>query len=510
MKNSNFIGLPFSGQISLFKDVDKDNYNKQILIPEGYKGFSAFHKYWGKKPVEYLVFLIEILTVPGEIILDPFLGSGLIVREAVSRGRNFIGIDINPISVEMAVLSLDLPLLSSFKEAIEQMHIEVRPEIEKTYKMKDSRIATHYLWEGDSLKSVWIAGRGKGKRQEIKPDNHDLDNLAKHYNYQSEFIREIKLFQNSRINTFKGMTTREIFTGRALFNIDLLLEYINSQPEQLRRALLLSLTAASGQMSKMVFAITGRGKTNGVRSDKIEVGSWVIGYWRPKLHFEINVWNCFINRALKLQKLLSDLKKPPHIRIVNDLDPLIGNCETTACIIGSDARVKMNEIKDESVSLVLTDPPHSDRIPYLELSELWNSIIGSESDFTKEIVVSNAKGRNKTKSVYSNEMKNFFSEAIRVTKKGGFIAFLFNARDELSWSYLKDFKELSEGIEYVGYFPMAYSANSVVQDNRKGGLKNDYILIYQKNTSTCSSTNHLSILNHLPGWSISFPTLKGD
>ena len=46
----------------------------------------------------------------------------------------------------------------------------------------------------------------------------------------------------------------------------------------------------------MVFAVTGRGKTKGKSADKVEVGSWVIGYWRPPLHFEVNVWNCFENR----------------------------------------------------------------------------------------------------------------------------------------------------------------------------------------------------------------------
>jgi hypothetical protein len=57
-------------------------------------------------------------------------------------------------------------------------------------------------------------------------------------------------------------------------------------------------------MSSMVFAITNRGKTKNQISKKIEVGSWVIGYWRPELHFEINVWNCFESKATKLYKAL--------------------------------------------------------------------------------------------------------------------------------------------------------------------------------------------------------------
>ena len=58
-------------------------------------------------------------------------------------------------------------------------------------------------------------------------------------------------------------------------------------------------------MTKMVFAVTGRGKTKENSLTKVEVGSWVIGYWRPRLHFEVNVWNCFENRVRKLVNALS-------------------------------------------------------------------------------------------------------------------------------------------------------------------------------------------------------------
>jgi hypothetical protein len=58
-------------------------------------------------------------------------------------------------------------------------------------------------------------------------------------------------------------------------------------------------------MSKMVFAVTSRGKTKGEISHKVEAGSWVIGYWRPSLHFEINVWDCFQRRLSKLQKAIA-------------------------------------------------------------------------------------------------------------------------------------------------------------------------------------------------------------
>jgi len=51
--------------------------------------------------------------------------------------------------------------------------------------------------------------------------------------------------------------------------------------------------------------------------------------------------------------------------------------------------------------LFITDPPHGDRIPYLELSEIWNVILREEPPFESEIVVSNAKERSKKSLGYN-------------------------------------------------------------------------------------------------------------
>src|SRR5437773_2657636 len=90
----------------------------QIESPDGYKGLAAFHKYWGKKPVECLAFLMEMLTRPGDVIIDPFVGSGFVGREAALRGRRFIGIDINPVAVELSRLLLDLPHAATIRAAV--------------------------------------------------------------------------------------------------------------------------------------------------------------------------------------------------------------------------------------------------------------------------------------------------------------------------------------------------------------------------------------------------------
>lgn len=48
------------------------------------------------KPVPLLRHLIEVLTLPGQMVVDPFLGSGSTCVAAQATGRECIGIEINP------------------------------------------------------------------------------------------------------------------------------------------------------------------------------------------------------------------------------------------------------------------------------------------------------------------------------------------------------------------------------------------------------------------------------
>ncbi|MCS6801775.1 MAG: DNA methyltransferase [Chloroflexota bacterium] len=46
--------------------------------------------------------LIELLSQPGDLVLDPFCGSGSVLVEAIAAGRRAIGVDLNPLAVLIA------------------------------------------------------------------------------------------------------------------------------------------------------------------------------------------------------------------------------------------------------------------------------------------------------------------------------------------------------------------------------------------------------------------------
>ena len=84
------------------------------------------------------------------------------------------------------------------------------------------------------------------------------------------------------------------------------------------------------------------------------------------------------------------------------------------------------------------------------------------------------------------------------------MAVMFNARSKSYWNSLNELEKTTR-LEYVGCYPMEYSAGSVVQDNRKGGLKTDYVLIYGKNMNSSQKKNIESVFRMINDWSANHP-----
>ena len=62
-----------------------------------------------QKPIELLERIIEISTDEGDVVLDPFCGSGTTLVASKLLHRDFIGIDINPAAIELCKKRLDSP-----------------------------------------------------------------------------------------------------------------------------------------------------------------------------------------------------------------------------------------------------------------------------------------------------------------------------------------------------------------------------------------------------------------
>ena len=73
---------------------------------DGSYGPHAWHPFPAKFPPQLPNFLIERLSEPGDVVLDPMAGSGTTLVEAVRLGRRAIGCDIDPLARMIAAAKL--------------------------------------------------------------------------------------------------------------------------------------------------------------------------------------------------------------------------------------------------------------------------------------------------------------------------------------------------------------------------------------------------------------------
>ena len=54
------------------------------------------------KPIKLFSYLISLVSRPGDVVLDPFIGSGTTAIAAQMLKRNWVGIELNPEYVKIA------------------------------------------------------------------------------------------------------------------------------------------------------------------------------------------------------------------------------------------------------------------------------------------------------------------------------------------------------------------------------------------------------------------------
>lgn len=458
-----------------------------------YKGIYALHKYWSKKPNNVIKHFILKYTNKGDIVLDPFCGSGVSVAEGIFTNRKAIGIDINPSAIFITRQTLSKVNTCDVENEFNRIRERVKDKINELYKVvRDNEIyiGTHFIWENNKLVEVWYEKNGE-KIIDV-PSKEDIEITAS-FSYQSipYFYPKDKLFYNPRINADKNTMIYNLFTPRNLLALSILWKEINEvKDNNIRELFRFCFTASLGQASKMVFVVKRRGRFNGKirKTYRKEVGSWVIGYWVPEEHFEINVWNCFENRYKKILKAKKMQNKMNYlVKEGNKIEDLLFS-DYNLLLFKKPAQDLLKTFPDNSIDYVITDPPHGDREPYLELSLIWNSWLSEQPDYEKEIVISDSKERNKDKENYFQLLKEVFLEIHRVLKDDHYFSLIFNSLDNNIWTNL--FSLINAlNFELTNIETFEYSAGSVVQDTRAGGLKKDFILTFRKVSSTNKEKN---------------------
>lgn len=410
-------------------DINKVKSSLLEITPTNRNPMYNTHLYWSQKSFNVTDILIEGLTEPGEIVFDPFMGSGVTVLEAVKKGRNRIGVgcDLN----EMPIFIVNTLLGSSFNDlALE----ELRRFLDSVEQLNSYYRIICPSCGGDAIVDRVVFD--KPKRNENKIDvkvvrlNCEVCSIGNSTEVSAEVVRQMYypysfseidvnhvFIKNSKVAVLKNDRITNIFTNRNLKVLDDVLRLSGSLSQD-----------ANNMVRYVLMSIMHQCKITDKRSNS----QWPL--WIPKRDcVERNVVTLFTS------KLRAFLKAQGFIRnryendsLVESFD-LLGPNKALLMQKGSQHITKL-DLPDDSVDLIITDPPYLEQVLYSEYMQLYAPILGLTYNLEDEIVVSSGEGRDKTKASYYSSLCSVFEMCGKKLKKGRHMCLFFHDSDLSVWN----------------------------------------------------------------------------
>lgn len=387
------------------------------------------HLYWSQKPYNICDILIENLSSKGDKVFDPFMGSGVTLLQCLKNNvdRIPLGVEVNdyPIFLLKSLLQrYDLDeFIAESEEIIEKIN-SLQFDVYGVVCENCGHTTTldKSMFEYDENKNKYLTKVfykcSCTKTTEHKPSLSDVELFQKFSSYTTTEFENINLIPDSRIAVKENQTLFDIFTSRNIKAIDSILQTIKNT--KFRDLYLYSLLGIL-HLSKI--------------TDPKSSSQWPL--WTPnKDCVEKNVFNLFIKSIGKTKDALlavdySLVKNRDLIESFNEL-------ERNKCLIIKDGiqYVDNNIIPDESIDLIITDPPYMGQVIYSEYMQLYQPFLKNTIDYDKEIIVIKTKSRSKTEQDYFNDMNLAFMQISRVLKTGKTLCMYFHDANLKIWDKL--------------------------------------------------------------------------
>lgn len=391
------------------------------------------HKYWSRKPWYIVSKYIEKYSNPGDIVLDPFCGSGVTGLESICLNRNFIGGDLNPMSILITKETLDTSTnLNSLYKDKEVLVDQCKDCILGLYKLPQKcrncgkNLVIKYIKSGPKFKiptAVSYCSHCLSKKSEREISEFDIEPCGDS-SFWSPQVRFPKKFYKDRFS-YKGITTiKDMYSDRNWYALSLLYDCINK-----------FVSSDNLNIFKLAFTNTllHVSKLKGTNIRPLGVNN----YWIPDDYIEENVWFRFeerLNNAIQSKTTL--LKRVNKIKL--------GKYSIAT-------RSATTPLDIESCDYVFTDPPYGDAIQYSELSYIWNSWIDQTFCIQDEIIVNPAQ--NKTNKEFFELLDASLCNIYNALKKGGRFTLCFQNKDFSVWKHIIDTcKNLHFVLEDVDFF----------------------------------------------------------
>jgi DNA modification methylase len=428
------------------------------------------HTYHTKVPPEGIEKLIEYYTRPGDVVLDPFCGSGMTGIAATQRKRKVLLSDLSPAATFIA-RNLNTPVDA------DRYLAAVRAVLEASAALEHSLYDTHCRSCGERvamLYMVWSYGVicpqcerefvlwdvARDERESVRESKilsefdcpHCQTHLKKRglkrtkrhpvqvgYKCCTTSLKEataplddFDLAQLKRIERTgvpdglwyptaafpPGINTRQpiaagittvdkAYTPRALHAMAHLWDAASRWPDKdMRDKLLFTLTSLYQRVTLFSEFRFWGGSGN------------IANYNVP---FVINEQNVFRTFARKANTISWYFKTAP--RIPREVE------------VRTQSACHLTHVPDKSVDYIFTDPPFGGNINYSEMNFLWESWLGQRTETAEEAIINSVQGKGVQE--YRALLCQAFRECRRVLKDGAWMTVIFHNSSDEVWKALQ-------------------------------------------------------------------------
>lgn len=462
------------------------------IDPQHDTPIGLIHPYWARKPLNLIDAIIQSLSQEGEIVFDPFVGSGTVAYSAISNNRRAFASDLNPLAVYLTktVLGLgsfddeELQGISSFFASLEEKYSQ-------WFLYENNQIIERirYSVEGDyreglfSLVPTEIVLKGKNgkdwKGRTVKKVSNSFSFSVEETLLNSPInFSGIELEENSRIAIPRGALVAHFFDAPNMATINCIYAEIKKVDvsDKVREALTFILSSSLPLLRL---------------SDKKASSQWP--YWRPKSSLTSrNPLFAIRRRVGAFIKAARWVQKQAHDGIHSSVDSLYESDDQGYCVFECAVQDAISSgIKPDSVHLIVTDPPYADHAPYLEYSELWNRLIlerSGKEHFGKEIVKTDAPSRNDDAKSYVDRLCEGLKVCCQSLKLGGFLVFFYQDKTFAHWAAIG--KTLAENnVNVVDVLALPKQRRSMKTVTSPGRTLDGDLLIIARKTSSADDVD---------------------
>jgi len=418
------------------------DYNKiQIpkpIIPKKQAAPRHFgvHGYFTKQAWNVVQHYVQNFTKRGDLVLDPFGGSGVTLIEALILGRKAISIDLNPLACFM-VSSLIAPV------NIDLLYIE--------YEKIKKKFSKHCPINEEEIEEA----------------------LNKYY-----YPKGLKMPKGTDVEYIE-----DLFTQKQLAQLAYLRYLVmNIDDDNIRISLLLAFSSTVTKINRTYHPSKSRGNNAGNAAP--------FAYYRYRIakdEVDLDILETYQIKFERLVKAKEDIQSIVKQSKVDQAEVLRGD----AC--------HLDFIENNSIDYIYTDPPYGSKIAYLDLSIMWSGWLDlevTEEDYEHEAIEGGS--RNKSSDEYCNLLSQSIREMYRVLKFDRWMSFVFAHKDPKYWHLIVNEAEKA-GFEYAGAVKQSNGQSSFKKRQNPFSVLSGQLIINFKKVKTPQAIQKARLGNNTYG-----------